>query len=358
MKKKIVKLTLLCGMVVTLATVSACGSANVSVDTELDVNISTEQDSEEASGESSEASTAVVMKLVKEESATYEIADDGSKTEDSTSDDIYEYDAKGNVIKKTYYCDGILLETWKYTYDENGNMIENSLYEGGSPNLIMEYAYDEKGNMVTEKMTSRDTDIEMVTTYAYDEDGNMIREEYKSTKGGGISICKATEYTYDEDGNCIHVKTLYDGEVVSEDTNEYDENGNLIKTSNLRAEDTNPRITIYEYTYDYEGNILKSIKKDEQGSKTIAEYTYDTNGNILTYVKGGAVLLTDAHYEYEYDANNNLIKEVKYFGESNDLWHTIEYTYDENNNLIKKVYSTDDTVIETTYTYVEMEITE
>ncbi|MBQ7971987.1 MAG: hypothetical protein IJ291_00835 [Lachnospiraceae bacterium] len=346
MKKKIVKLMLLCGMVVTLVAVSACGSANVSVDTEFDVNISTEQNtengSEEVSGQEeestseqrSEAVKTVVLKLVKEEAVSYSIEDDGSKTEE------------GNTVKT-------------YEYDEKGNQIKRINYEDGELDITVESTYDEMGNLITEKTAMGETGIVRTFTYAYDEDGNKIREEFDNGKEELNDLNRVTEFTYDENGNCIYSKGEYaDGSVSSVVNSEYDENGNLIKESSLYGFAMVPVVTTYEYTYDYEGNIVKRVKKEDDGTETVDEYTYDENGNVLTHLEEGGYILAPGRYEYTYDAKGNCTKEVLYFADTGSHWHTIEYTYDENGNLVEKIFYTDDARIETTYTYVEMEITE
>ncbi len=109
------------------------------------------------------------------------------------------------------------------------------------------------------------------------------------------------------------------------------------------------QVTRYEDTYDSNGNKLKTLHTDYNGTQTTPfQAEYDENGRIISevYRHNGEIRKNS----YEYDENGNNIKTVLI---RDNKYTTYEYNYDENGNLINKLRldPADKIVEKTVYTY-------
>ena len=133
----------------------------------------------------------------------------------------------------------------------------------------------------------------------------------------------------------------------------YDAEGNLLKTVDTDPFHNNKKSTKYEYRYDAEGNLVSEYKRDTTaGNKALTTtYTYDGLNRITSAHEEGVGLNTTRTYQY--DSLGNLIREeqdgcveYKYNGFALDestkcgtipnsigtsFW---EYTYDGRGNLV------------------------
>ncbi len=139
---------------------------------------------------------------------TYEYDADGKRLSNTTiwtddggggsETDYYEYDANGNVIKKTstyssspdyefarhytYDADGKLISEdfgtpdngYRYTYDSEGRLASKMLFNGDEESLVSTYSYEGSSQIETELWE------DWVLTYRtdYDADGNVLKYEY------------------------------------------------------------------------------------------------------------------------------------------------------------------------------------
>ena len=115
--------------------------------------------------------------------------------------------------------------------------------------------------------------------------------------------------------------------------------------------------TEYNYTQEIEYNeygdkilvttVNPLIKGNEDGTVTKYEYVYDGNGNITKSVMTIDNSDSQTVIEYEYDSKNNPIKIIK-------DWKTTENVYDENGNVIKEIATDDsDNIYVSEFTYDE-----
>ncbi len=210
----------------------------------------------------------------------------------------YEYDSRGNLLKKISYSDGEEFNRWEYKYDSSNHKIECSYYYKSQKQDRHKYEYDRSGNL-----------IKQIQIYCRNDEE---KETYSET------------FQYDEDGILIEEVLYYLGEESQRTYHTYNNKGALIK------EDYEPG-GYAEYTYDSMGNLLERIECSQDG-KAYARLvlTYDSNANLIDeirYFDSTTYESIDSfvHWQYEYDKSGNQVK-ITYDGYGDRIWCT-EYTY-------------------------------
>lgn len=162
----------------------------------------------------------------------------------------------------------------------------------------------------------------------YDENGAAFETVYDYTDGHSVflnSEGKETKRFYNQNGDETANIQKADGEYIV-NTTSYDENGNAISV--------NYNGMRYDYGYDENGNIIKTVA----GDRVLEESSYD--GEQLTEVVYG----NGDSQKMEYDSEGNLVKVLK-----NDTV-AYEWEYEENRPLSYHDYLEDKTY---TYSYDE-----
>ena len=232
----------------------------------------------------------------------------------------YEYDLNCNVTKIT---DSEGTVTTEYTYDCMGKILQ----EKDASGIVVTYSYN-KSDLVEKVSMTSPTGEEKTYTYTYDDMGRVLSvtdpsgivssQSYDSygnvtdivyPEGGGIS------YTYDDYGRVTEEKLS----IGTSNTYEYNADSLLSQYTNGRGQET-------EYSYDAIGRITSF--SDELGT---ISYTYDGNGNVLktseTTKDGKTSTITRT-----YDCMNRVTSYTDYKG------NTVKYGYDELGNLITLTY--------------------
>lgn len=123
-----------------------------------------------------------------------------------TSDETYEYDEHGTLIKTTHYAaafDYITVDETMPEYDAQGRLIrQTEYYSDGSVFSVDEYEYNDKGEIVKETSTGDGSKTEK--EYVRDERGNVLSELYKVIAPGSEET--RTEYEYNSDNKVISEK--------------------------------------------------------------------------------------------------------------------------------------------------------
>lgn len=335
---------------------------------------------------------------------------------------VTEFDGNGNTIRSTNYDEnGKPSWSYGYEYDEDGKKIKETSYkEDGSISMIYRYEYDEKGNLTKEARCDETETLRAYDVYEYDENGYVLKMTQYSA--GGVktgykeyfeNTTYANKYTgerrsesYDSDGNLSSVyeynrngettksENYRNGKLWSAEENEYDENGNLIKSSSYDADrkftsysvygynESGKRIKISEYDGDDKLTGYTEIKRD--GKYVLSETVYDADGNKTEYTEYlentpdyNTYSRTKRYEKYEngklaelreYNEDGRMTKLISYDGEGNKklyeeyvtlkvkhngyegisavikthetyndgkLEHRTEYEYDENGNRTK-----------------------
>ena len=169
--------------------------------------------------------------------------------------------------------------SYEYKYDEDGNCLEckTTNEENGLLETTIYYDYDDSNNKVSENYEHSYHPYDYGVKYIYDKKGRLSNEISSSD-----NYSEETEFNYDKKGRVIGEKTNKfwyeaDGRLSSRKSwvteNEYDKNGNLIKSSIEYDEGFS-----YNYTYEYDkdGNLVyyKYIL-DDKGMESSFEYKYE-----------------------------------------------------------------------------------
>ena len=268
----------------------------------------------------------------------------------------YTYDDKGRLLTQTYE-DGA---TVTYTYDNNGalatvtdaNDIKTTYYydftdrmmkyveSGTNYSHSVGYEYDNINNLTSQVETINGVDRS--SSYTYDQDNRVTSKQTGNTK---------VTYTYDGFSR-ISTQTTYNGEdVVLTETFTYNPGSAQIATyTTTIGEDS----TIYEYSYDKNGNIL-SVRTSHGDIAHTTSYEYDTANQLIrennqekgythtwTYSNAGNIL---ERKEYAYTTGDletaTVTAAVSYVYETGDnKWGDLlthygsqEFYYDEIGNI-------------------------
>lgn len=217
---------------------------------------------------------------------------------------------------------------------------------------------DNAGNKKTSQSKDSDvsTDADAVTDTDVPSENNEIQIVTLETKHttyleDGV-IKENDEWVYDSKGNYTwHIHQEAGGFCLVhnhhslrgyEETKEFDELNNVVKSSKRHFDDYNENGTteyedeeVEEYEYDEFNNMTKRIVYNSDGSISwYYEDEYDEFNNMTkrtSYNSDGSI---SWYYECEYNKFNNLTKEIEY-NSKDDMTSQVEIEYDDLNNIVK-----------------------
>lgn len=227
-------------------------------------------------------------------------------------------DGFSTVSKVADAGERILSETMK-TYEEDGTLMSTAVYENG---------YDNAGNRVR-------------------------RTEYNSD---GI-IARQYNYEFDNRGN-ITVETLAVEYVDTWETSIYKDDGELLENvwdgKGMPGHGGETRAYRWTYRYDEYDNIAQTLYETSEGEQrlTIYEYEYDTEGNVLKQTSyegdpdGGKSGKTTGWTEYSYDKENRMTESISYDSDGKrSSRNTFEYAVDHDGNMTTSTHFEDGAII-------------
>jgi len=227
----------------------------------------------------------------------------------------------------------------------------------GDVNMLLEYRYQEGGllsGFVLSGMMGEERIVVTEYSYMYDDFGNLLKETTKNPGQDEKTTYEATyypgypeakiykerdelinnvsteyEYAYDKDGRLIKsVETIAQESLSFTTEYEYGEDGHLSVQTVKNGDNI---FMIYYYSYDVNGNLLKKEAGDARGNRVVeVEHIYDDVGRVaktttlrreLTSENGEPVYVSK---EYTYNSDGDLIKE---FSDNAGRPYQIEYTY-------------------------------
>jgi len=206
----------------------------------------------------------------------------------------YEYDKKGNLIKKNKCLDNIGgTIDWEYLYDDDNKLLE-----------IKEF-------LNSENDCSRETDI-----YKYDNNGQLIEVD-QYNMNGYLSTKWVFEHfnegklkkSYHYANGFLHMSFLYN----------FDENGNPLEVIIYNGDGKLLDRTTYKF--DTKCFKLEKIIYCQWDSSIIQEkdtYKYNDDGNLIEHKSYRFDIEEDTKnnwnisYKYEFDKNNNWIKKIQF----------------------------------------------
>ena len=221
----------------------------------------------------------------------------------------YEYDADGNLIRKTETKpDGIKIN-YEYTYDGEGNLIR--VREPSSDGLTIykktEYFYDVKGNCIR-AVSIENSGEEESAELKYNKKGNLIKKTTKETDYHGKEEQQTFEISYSWTGRLSGIKVYNESGRETETTKfKYDWLGRLVK-----VKEKNEGERIIEYKYDLAGRLVEITEQVDNSDasltyETVCKITYDKNGHEeeTEYTFSDA---SKEQFKEKYDKSGNCVK--------------------------------------------------
>ena len=267
--------------------------------------------------------------------------------------EVVEYDELGRHTYKSYW-----FGSYYYKYDDMGRIIEKNYYEGDSSisntswlaNWMERETFDfyaiptdqyqyTLGNRFAANVSPSEGEVPSNKTYKYDDEGNLIERNSYNADG---SLSRKETYKYDDEGNRFEANSIQ-----SRDTNVFEEiAGTSYKASDATQGDMTSEVVV---KYDDEGNLIEGVdfpsvdgflfvsntEPSFSPSTTLKPsketYKYDDKGNLIEWY----------YYElhdglaatYKYDAKGNLIEEISY---SHAGVGNTTYKYDAKGNKIEE----------------------
>ncbi len=250
-------------------------------------------------------------------------------------------------------------ESTYYSYDDHGRLIRTN---------DTDYFYDSNGNCIRTDEYDAEDDLYHVTYYVYDQKANVTKsavlevsvddhynKSYPESFDESLTYSDIMEYTYNSDGLISKSEDTLNGNVV---TYQYDSYGNVTKVASTSETDDGNALSVTDYTYDVQGNLLTA-----QSDSSASSYVYDAAGRQLRSDTDGSVSRTlyddrgrvvqqidpdvydpakdglpaentysdsSAGHTYAYAENGNLVSETTKYGLET------EYTYSKIGNLLQK----------------------
>lgn len=268
----------------------------------------------------------------------------------------FKYDAYGNVIEKTN-PDGTVNVT---EYD--GLQREKATYfkseADAEKQILTSTAYEfESGKLRTIKTTYITAEKQVVTETLADFRGNAVEEKTNGVvkrksayypngqlKSQTDALGNTTKYEYNYLNKLTKTEAPLDNENTSVIINDYDKNGNVIKTTQ-NIDDSKKSVT--HNSYNAMGLLEKVTLTDNtaNGEKNISKYFYN-NAGVQVKMYTGMSSDSDTSYlttEYEYDSWLRAVRTTDSTG-----YKSGTITYDLNGNVLT---STDANGNVTTNTY-------
>lgn len=253
---------------------------------------------------------------------------------------VYTYDENGNKTITAHYDygnwagEGMVAKLRSYTamsYDSAGNKTaEVSFKESGDIGNYDIFLLDENGNKSKEytkgavySSSEGSKDYTSMKEIETDDKGNVLHETLTESTKSDDKPGSSVEYTYDDEDRLL-TKITYDSEnnILEQEEYTYSAEG----YSERYQDNENNYYSISEYDKNDNEISFNSFNLDDDSPLSVSEYTYDENGNLLDWImiRDGT---QDRHRVLEYDDLGHLIKETCYDGPDEILLYTTEYTY-------------------------------
>jgi len=217
----------------------------------------------------------------------------GNISDDFDEKTEYGYDVNGNNI---YLRSESQESNWEY--DQFGNVIKHS-YSGGYSNYmnVIEIKYNDNGLKVEENINEINSNRKTKLTYKYNSQG-YLTEESTYLEDYGI-FEEIRNYIYDNSGNKITEILSGDNIPKMKISNEFDVNGNKIK-SIIYNEDGSIQAT-WKNKYDNKNRIIEYIsERDDFSGNQRDVNNYDSNGLLLEKTQYYNSNEPSIIYKYEY----------------------------------------------------------
>lgn len=216
--------------------------------------------------------------------------------------------------------------------DQNGNitLLEHFNEEGGRE-AKSEYEFDEKGRVTIERQYSMGENPDQTLAIEYNESGKA-KQVVITYADGSISY---KNYSRDEAEKTTTIDIIdEDGDTEGKEFRKFDSEDRVLEE--VIYTDTGAIETKVEFEYNEHGDIVESVRVDEEGFETVRFYDYYRND--LAQIHKMDVLDEDENIiridEFEYDERGNQTKHAIQDLDRGALFVNLT-TYDLNNNEVK-----------------------
>lgn len=327
-----------------------------------------------------------------EEKTVYTYDDEGyiveeAKTSHSEGYDLdlrtkYEYNEKHQKVLKLMTYDGVNSSKEEWEYDENGDTLAYLTYnwEEGAWEVVQKfvYVYSDCGTLQHKYefnfcLPEDYSDVaDLLADHVYDADGREVStklynldwekdvyrielsdnidspaEEMKGYAAQYNMKRGEASFTYNADGRMLTSHRKDGNSSVSDVTYSYDADGRLAKVVSKTRYDSS--ITNTVYTYDADGRMLSSVVTTEGTDHSeVTNLKYNENGDTLELVQltlDGATYVSQK-YRYVYDENGKLKAKYNYATADELGYENLNVgveKYDTNGNMVEWMsYTSDD----------------
>jgi hypothetical protein len=199
----------------------------------------------------------------------------------SQTSGIHEFDINGRQIKHEEVPRNLRWERIVSSFDKNGNEIFTKCFSGTDNYEMYKYKYDKNNNLIlVEFYDNNGTKLLEKSVYTYDENCLRLEIQYFYCKDS-VYLTAKQEFVFNDSKQKVSAKlsdNLGDRWYSSSYFYEYDLQGNLIKEI-IKNSDGSVR-SFQEFTLDYYNNTNK-IKKSTSTKKKNYYTIYDEKGNWI-----------------------------------------------------------------------------
>ncbi len=209
---------------------------------------------------------------------------------------------------------------YEYFYDEEGVLISGKKY---SPNGVLEISFDIDGETISNIFYHPDGTVSQTAITSSGEEVNFIEKVV-------FGEDNTYEHLFYNENGSVGKRVCYNAQSVAVSEEEFDEDGRIVKFSEIREDGTyetdyqmaygdNGTLELTQYNDDGSYDIYLFDKSERQHKVT----NYDENGNEKGSIR------------FDYDENGNLAMTSTYDKNGNLSFYRINQ-YDENGELLSQ----------------------
>lgn len=211
-------------------------------------------------------------------------------------------DENGNPKTFTYtMADGtVVTEEYENTYDARGNLIHRDTFQNGTLTSTLDQTFDAEGTRLTQTSTNLAyPGGGIITEYVYNSDGTTASMTMTT---GDVGISRI-EYTYDDNGNQVRSVTTNElGTIISETNTSYNQEGRKTISVDTSYDENGVPSATSTAEYTWEGNVVttRGINPDGSRDDNYSITEYDEAGNMIrSEIYSGDQLMTSQVCTYE-----------------------------------------------------------
>jgi hypothetical protein len=161
---------------------------------------------------------------------------------------VYQYNPQGFLFRESLVDNkGKVVSTYEYSYDNRGNRVSRIIKNRAGDRLAETvYTFDGQGRMTTSQTRDFMESAISSTRYSYDSQGNLIRQEVLNSEGRPTAVINAV---WQEGFEVRNEMVSADGTIQMRVTNEYGDNGELIRKTIENFQGESKQTMQYEYVF-------------------------------------------------------------------------------------------------------------